>query len=116
VRGLSRDGLHVILWQRRDGRDCIRLDQNRLGDEFGIEKPSMSRIVQRMVNEGRMERLAGQKNQRRTFKLVDPRVYFAEHPPPAEVLRAAGRRGAELAVEWTDELDDEIDTDEIDEF
>lgn len=82
MAGVHRGGLHVLLWQRRINSGGVRIVQHRLADELGVSKWSMSRILKRMADEGRLIPLPGSGNSSATYEVVDPAVWAATHGGP----------------------------------
>lgn len=79
MAGVHRGGLHVLLWQRRTASGGLRVVQKQLAGELGVSKWSMSRILARMAEEGRLVPLPGSGNSSTTYDVVDPAEWAATH-------------------------------------
>lgn len=75
MAGVHHGGLHVLLWQRRDAAGGVRVVQKQLAAELGVSKFSMSRILKRMADDGRLIPLVGSGGSA-TYEVVDPEVWI----------------------------------------
>lgn len=64
-------GLHYLLWQRRLAENRLRLSQQDLCAELIVDKAAMSRVIQRMVGDGRLTRL-----ERGVYRVNDPALAY----------------------------------------
>ena len=76
---IHRGGLHWLLWERSDvHRRLVTVDQKALAEQLGVNRQTVNRVLARMVNEGRIDKIAGTGPESREYKVVDP----AEWQPP----------------------------------
>lgn len=76
--GLSRDGLHHLLWLRRGGRNEIRVHQRELAQELYVSRFALLRALARMVDEGRLIPIPGPTRRPPMFEVVDPATWAAK--------------------------------------
>ena len=66
------DGLHLILWQMRQSNGAVRLNQQDFADTIYVTKHTLSRLVARMADEGRLELVSGSRANTKTYIVADP--------------------------------------------
>ena len=78
AKGVSRDGVHVILWGRSaNGR--LRLQVGTFAEELAISQEAMSRMITQMAAEGRITVVSRRARTAGVFMVVDPKAWFARH-------------------------------------
>lgn len=66
------DALHLELWKRTDRRGLIKLVQADLAVELGITKFTMSRVINRMIDEHRIRQISNRGNHGGRFQVTEP--------------------------------------------
>lgn len=72
MKGVSRDGLHYLLWHRRTANNTIHVVQQDLAVELLISRYSLNRVMRQMEVEGRVRDLTGSGATSKTYEIVDP--------------------------------------------
>lgn len=69
MQGVKTDRglLHDYLWETKDRNDVVKVNQQYLSDELDISSFTLSHLLKKMVNEGRLERLGNSR-----FMVKDP--------------------------------------------
>lgn len=81
---IDRDGLHVLLWQRTGRGGRLSLRSGELAAELGITGAAMSRMITSFVDAGRLRVIRRASGGPSTYVVVDPKVWFEQHPPEGE--------------------------------
>lgn len=71
------DALHAFLFKQADRRGRLKLRQSKLAGELGITKFTMSRVVSKMIDDGRMRQITTSEYARGYFHIEDPEVWKA---------------------------------------
>lgn len=66
------DALQLELWKRTDRRGLIKLVQGDLAAELGITKFTMSRVINRMIDEQRIRQISNRGNNAGRFQVSEP--------------------------------------------
>lgn len=78
--GLSHDGLHVLLWEKRTGSGTVRIQQTRYCEDLQITRYTLNRVLKTMELAGRIRSLTkGRGSTIKTYVVSDPAAWFAEH-------------------------------------
>lgn len=72
--GIDTGALHYLLWTRRNTPTTVSFRQSALGAELRLSSPDISRLVTRLVHEGRLDKTSTQG----TYRIVDPATWNAE--------------------------------------
>jgi hypothetical protein len=72
---IDRDALHRFLYRRADHFHRLRFDLRELADEVGVNYAWLSQVITEMAHEGRMRRIAGAKQQQKTYRVEDPATW-----------------------------------------
>lgn len=70
--------VHEYLWKRSDRRGVVRIEPSALMKYLGVNKYTVSRLVARMVEDGRMEQVTKRRYRVGLFRMVDPEEYVSE--------------------------------------
>lgn len=100
---LDIEDVHRALWARADRRGGLHLNQKDVAAELGVNKFTLSRKTQQLIDEGRIRRVGtnAKKNARGVFMVVDPDEYVpleTTAPVPASPMSS-------IAEAWWDEDD-----------
>lgn len=85
-RAIDRDALHRILFRKADRLGRLKLNLRALSDELELGYCNLSVVISEMAQAGRLKPIAGPRNGRKTYVVVDPASYQApdKNEPPAE--------------------------------
>ena len=72
--GIDSAALHYLLWTRRGTPNTVTFKQSALGAELRLSSPDISRLVTRLVHEGRLDKTTTQG----VYRIVDPAAWNAE--------------------------------------
>lgn len=74
TRGLAVDvnAFHAILWEEKDRLGRVKLVQSERAVALGVTKFTMSRIVAKMVQDGRIRQISRKKHLMGHFVVMDP--------------------------------------------
>ena len=69
MKGIKTDRglLHDYLWEIKDRNDVVKINQQYLSDELNISNFTLSHLLIKMVDEGRLQRLGNSR-----FIVKDP--------------------------------------------
>lgn len=81
-RRWSRQELHEKLFERADRLGRVQVNLKDFSDETGITYSALSRILDEMVETGRMKVVAGSRFQRKTYFVTDPAEFVPPYKPP----------------------------------
>lgn len=70
--------VHEYLWKRSDRRGVVRIEPSLLMKFLGVNKYTVSRLVARMVEDGRIEQVTKRRYRVGLFRVVDPEEYVSE--------------------------------------
>lgn len=69
---IDLDVLQARLWERTDRLGRIKLTQSDLAAELGITKYTMSRVITKMIDDGRIRQISNRGNNAGRFIVTDP--------------------------------------------
>lgn len=78
------DDVHQFLWEQCDRLGRIKLNQKDLAAHYGVNKFTASRVISRMLDAGRMRKIANDKRNRGVFVVQEPAVWKALQEGPDE--------------------------------
>lgn len=76
-KDLSHLVVHRALYERADRRECVTINQGELAVEFGVNKFTMSRTINKMVDDGRLQQITRNKHRFGIFKVSNPDDWVA---------------------------------------
>lgn len=78
---LDTNALHSLLWLRADAQGVLRINQSRLANELVTTRLVIHRVLERMGNEGRLNKIPGASGPAtRAYEIIDPQVW-RQHAP-----------------------------------
>lgn len=69
--------VHEFLWKRSDRRGVVRVEPESLMKFLGVNKYTVSRLVSRMVDDGRISQVTKRRYRVGLFRVVDPEEYVS---------------------------------------
>lgn len=70
--------VHEYLWKRSDRRGVVRIEPTVLMKFLGVNKYTVSRLIARMVEAGRMEQVTKRRYRVGLFRLADPEGFVSD--------------------------------------
>lgn len=64
--------VHELLYQRADRHKRFRFDHTRLAEDLGVNRWTISRMVKRFVEDGRIRQITNSKYRGGVFIIEDP--------------------------------------------
>lgn len=77
--GVSRDAVHVILWERSVRGGKVTVSTSDLATRLGMNPKKTSELLTEMIDAGRLKVVTRRKGASAVYVVVDPAVWFAEH-------------------------------------
>lgn len=66
------DRLHSYLWDIKNRVNTVKIHQGELGKEIGVDRFHLSRLITKMVEQGRMKQVASSQGNIKTYLIYDP--------------------------------------------
>lgn len=84
---LDRDALHRYMWDRCNAHHRIPVHQGELADALGVTRGTIVRVLNELVEQGRMRKVDSKLKNVRVFHVVDPEVWSgAKAPEPKRIM------------------------------
>lgn len=80
--GLDRDALHKYLWDRSTHHTHrIPVHQGDLADALQVTRGTVVRVLNEMVEQGRIRKVDSKEKNVRVFQIIDPEVWAGTKAP-----------------------------------
>jgi len=86
---VNRDALHAYFWRKANRRHQLSISIRELADDLGVNERHMGRIMEEMVDDGRLKKVRNGKNNVGVFSISDPDTW---EPPTEEGKAPRSRR------------------------
>lgn len=85
---LDRDALHRYLWERaHPNSHRIPVHQGQLADALGVTRGTIVRVLNELVEQGRMRKVDSKDKNVRVLQIIDPDVWNgSKAPEPRKIL------------------------------
>lgn len=74
---VAQEDVHAFLWSKRNSRDLIKSNQKELAEEFGVHHIKFHRLVNQLLDEGKLKVTAVGSRGLKTFKVFAPAPFFS---------------------------------------